>query len=318
MTRADDPAPESCLHNLHRAAADGRTPEATNLCRNQLGTFHMLDCPLFLGRACTYFEAAPEPHPLSSDDDVEDAADDLKLDFLSWQYTARVRALRQPEGAVPPLLTVESIPEPDEDVRLVLRAAAPAEGEAVPGDAPPEAGDAPPAPPVEAPVEEAAAAEPPPEPEPRRPELYPGQRRSEDRASRRRRMREASRRKAPEHVCEDPAHQHAEESAQPAEDAAPVPERRRTVDELLDALPGAELPERREDRGDGQRGARPRARRPRRGRGGGGGGGGGAAGVPSEAPAGRAAGGPEDAPGEPRRARPRRRRRRPSGGTPPA
>jgi hypothetical protein len=127
---ADDPLPqpETCAHNLYRVGEGRRVePEATDLCRNALGVFHMLDCPLTYGLACTYYEAAAAPHPTTSDLDLEAAHEEMQRDFLGWRYRRRVRALTKPKNLVPVGIVVETTAEPEEVVpeTLVMRAPPP-------------------------------------------------------------------------------------------------------------------------------------------------------------------------------------------------
>lgn len=234
-------APESCLHNLHRRPDDERAaPEPTQLCRNEIGVFHMLDCPLFLGLPCTYYERAAEPHPTTPDVALEGASDDLHTDFLSWKYRRRVLALGEPRDSLGAPIVIEPVPEPvvegesdDDDAELELRA---------------------PDPPPEEEVEEPRSS---------RPELYPGQRRSEDRTRRRPRPQDES---AEESDGDEAAEEGDEPAGEPDEPAAP-----RTVEEVLADLPEAKLPDpqtagRRRGRGRG-RGRGGRDKRPREGAG---------------------------------------------------
>src|SRR6185295_13909444 len=102
MSGEPPPAPESCLHNLHRAG-EGRTPrpEPSDLCSNALGVFHMADCPLQIGQSCAYYEVAPVQHETTSDADLGARRDELHDDFLTWRYRRRVRALMKPKGLAP-------------------------------------------------------------------------------------------------------------------------------------------------------------------------------------------------------------------------
>jgi hypothetical protein len=181
------PEPESCLHNVHRISdrRDAR-PEPTDLCRNAIGVFHMADCPLAIGIACVYHEAAPSPHPTTGDADVEVCRDDLRRDFLGWRYRRRVRWLTKPRNLVPTPIVVEAAQEPEEVVpeTLALRAPPPEVAPDASVQAPPPGGSIAPA--AAAPNAGAASGSPvsdAPAP-PSAPELYPGQRRSEERLAR--------------------------------------------------------------------------------------------------------------------------------------
>lgn len=281
------PAPETCLHNLHRAADRERDPpEATDVCRNELGAFHMLDCPLFLGRRCAWYEEATKPHPPTTDAEIAAAREEMRRDFLGWSYRQRVRNLAKPKDLLPRRIVLEPTPALPEDAEqpLVLKVPIPMEPPAtaagvpaeVLGAAPDAASGTSPATPVGdavsaavpeavAPIESAVTAP------ATSSENYPGQRRSEDR-SKRKKLR-----KPP--VPQFPAAAGAPPDVRPAGDddagddgfgagveggepeieiQAVVPAGPKTVEEFLAILPEAKLPEgppRQGDRGrQGQRG----------------------------------------------------------------
>ena len=175
------PAPESCAHNLHRTG-DGRNPrpEPVDLCRNALGMFHMLDCPLTVGMACVYYEASPAPHAVTSDLELEAAREELQGDFLGWRYRRRVRWLTKPKNLVPVPIVVEGAAEVEEVVpdALPMREPPPPTASASGAEAPPAAAvtGAEGAAPASASAPAAPAA----------PERYPGQRRSEERLAKKR------------------------------------------------------------------------------------------------------------------------------------
>lgn len=150
------PAPASCARNLHRASElRGSPPEATDLCVNAAGAFHMLDCPLTWGRPCALYEKADDPHPCAGETEIVKARAQLHRDFLRWPYAQRLKALSQGLDALPTRRAVESVPEPEEQIPESLLSVEPAEVEEEPS----------------LPVEPTA-------------ERYPGQRRSEDRRKR--------------------------------------------------------------------------------------------------------------------------------------
>ena len=92
MSETELPPPERCLHNLHRAAdRTADPPEASDVCRTELGVVHMLDCPLFVGRRCSFFVEAASPHPAATDLEIAGAKEELQRDFLGWSYRQRVR-----------------------------------------------------------------------------------------------------------------------------------------------------------------------------------------------------------------------------------
>ena len=239
VTDDPPPPPETCAHNLYAASDASGRPEASDLCRNELGVFHMLDCPLFLGRPCTYYEPAPEQRSAEDELALERAAQELRQDFLSWGYTRRVRALAQPRDAVPKRAKVEAIDEPEDRGIVVRRVGAEDEPEVVAAE-------------EEVVAEEEAATEEEPEAAPAsRPELYPGQRRSEERVRGPRRARHEGEGEAGD---SDEAPEEADEVVEE--------ERPRTVAELFEQLPEAHLP----DRPGPSRPSTRRGRRPRRGR----------------------------------------------------
>ena len=247
VPRANEPCAGECTHHLHRAPDEGGgrgtdAVESSGLCRNEIGVFHMVDCPLEMGRACTYFEArggAPEPRP---DREIAAARRELRRDFMGWSYFRRVRALRQERGTLPAPRGIEHVPEPEEVIPDEL---ALVEVE----DAPLPTGGA---------ESEEDSSE----------ELYPGQRRSEDRLKGNRQKGRARSRASggtesrrdtdagedtetagdrgdadfgfdPVGAYEDDA----QDTDAGAEAAAAADEGPKTVEELLDALPEAHLPD---------------------------------------------------------------------------
>jgi hypothetical protein len=291
------------MHNLHRIG-DGRAPrpEATDLCRNALGVFHMADCPLTLGLGltCSYYEAAAEPHATTGDLELEAAREELQRDFLGWRYRRRARWLTKPRNLVPVLLSVESAPEPEEVVPEMLAMRAPPVAASAEGGAPaaPANGSAPPSlQPITTEVATtgpvAAAA----------PERYPGQRRSEERLAKKRARlaaRDAAAAAAAKAaqiaaVTETAAAEGPEEQGDDdgfggdlVPDAEPIDEGPKTVEQVLAALPDAPVGPPPQRRGGGRgpggggpggggppRDGQPRHRRRRGRRGGGRGGGGG-------------------------------------------
>jgi hypothetical protein len=307
MSGEPGPAPESCVHNLHRIG-DGRAPrpESTDLCRNALGVFHMADCPLTLGLGlvCSYYEAAAEPHATTGDLELETAREELQRDFLGWRYRRRARWLTKPRNLVPVLLSVESAPEPEEVVPETLAMRLPPVAASAEGGAPPVPANGAAALTSQPITTEVATMGP---VVAAAPERYPGQRRSEERLAKKRARlaaRDAAAAAAAKAAqiaavtgsatAEGPEDEGDDDGfgGDLAEDVEPVDEGPKTVEQVLAALPDAPVgppPQRRGGgRGPGGGGGGPggggpprdgqprhRRRRGRRGRGGGGGGGGG-------------------------------------------
>jgi hypothetical protein len=212
------PAAESCVHNLHREpyGSSRKRAEATDLCRSPIGMVHMVDCPINLGRPCTFYAAASDEVEALSDEDVVRQRTLLHADYMRWSYRRRVHALRKPVGFLPERRAVEIVPDPEIEpgVDLVFARVEALEAE-------------------EASVPVPDTLEGAPE------ERYPGQRRSEDRRSRPTREPHAHRdAEGPTHCCDD----------EPERDEFPevgaAPQLPKTIDELFDALPEAVLPER--------------------------------------------------------------------------
>jgi hypothetical protein len=338
----ETPKPSSCLHNVHRVG-DGRRPEPepTDLCRNALGVFHMLDCPLTLGISCAYYEQSPAPHATTSDVDIESAREELSREFLGWRYRRRVRWLTKPKNLVPVGIVVDGPPEAEEVVpeHLPMKAPPP-DAVAVPVDAAPadaSSGAASTSEPITTSIDPTAPAK------PAAPERYPGQRRSEERLAKKRarlaaKEAAAAAAKAAQIAAAaaqspppeddgfgegvddgDEGDEEGDEfGAEIVEDVEPVDTGPKTVEEVLAALPDAPivLPEPRRGQGPGRGGRGGRGGRPRgpgggpRGPGGGprgSGGGGGPGGPPGGGGGGPGAGGTR---------RRRRRGRRGGGGGP--
>jgi len=65
-----------------------------DMCRTPVGVFSVLDCPVWLGRSCRFFEERedePEPH---TDAEIEDLKNKLRRDYLRWRYRRRTQELR--------------------------------------------------------------------------------------------------------------------------------------------------------------------------------------------------------------------------------
>jgi len=268
----------------------------------------MYDCPLSMGRTCTYYEAAGTEREVLDDDAVVGRRNALHMDYLRWNYRRRVRSLGQDRDAVSPLLLLEPVPEPDVDLGSELVLAHAPEGTLSEPEAQADADsrDAccdPSAAPHEAPlapVESVDAAAPVEAPEPvsRPEERYPGQRRSEDRRG------SSPRRPAAAQAKPEPIEEEDEELAA----ITPADQGPRSIDELFATLPEAHLPEKRAQSkpAAGQRDSR--RGRPGRTRSGGGrrrAGGGSAAGPAKQSP--------ESSSGEASGSRRRRRRPRRTG-----
>ena len=234
----DEPDPSTCLHNVHREPlGKGIEPEATDLCSSPIGMVHMYDCPLSMGRTCTYYEAAGTEREVLDDDAVVGRRNALHMDYLRWNYRRRVRSLGQDRDAVSPLLLLEPVPEPDVDLGSELVLAHAPEGTLSEPEAQADADsrDAccdPSAAPHEAPlapVESVDAAAPVEAPEPvsRPEERYPGQRRSEDRRG------SSPRRPAAAQAKPEPIEEEDEELAA----ITPADQGPRSIDELFATLP---------------------------------------------------------------------------------
>ena len=88
-------------------------------CVNRIGVFHMLDCPVYLGRTCCLFDPraeGEEPVPVRPPR-IFEIRETLAEDYLRWPYHRRVALL---SGSEPP--PGEDPPPPD-----VVPAASPAD-----------------------------------------------------------------------------------------------------------------------------------------------------------------------------------------------
>jgi hypothetical protein len=94
---------ERCRHLVWRNTPDEPGIEPGPYCRNDLGVFPLLDCPVLQGRTCARFERREGDPRASSETELRDLAAILAADYLGWRYWRRVRALAGEEiDASPP------------------------------------------------------------------------------------------------------------------------------------------------------------------------------------------------------------------------
>jgi hypothetical protein len=125
---------------------EGRTEDGepasvcADFCRTPIGMVSILDCPVWLGKSCRYFEEREgEPEP-TLEAELEEMSDLLRTDYLRWRYWRRIHELRAavvagtagvlagPEDPLP--VSAHEIPARPEAVR------APRRKPRFPGDAP--------------------------------------------------------------------------------------------------------------------------------------------------------------------------------------
>jgi len=102
----------TCRRFLFR---EGRTGEgepdvvSAEMCKTPVGVISALDCPVWLGRHCRFYEEREgEPEPLI-DAEIEELRGKLRKDYLRWRYRRRTQDLRsEPVDA-------EEIEEDDSD-----------------------------------------------------------------------------------------------------------------------------------------------------------------------------------------------------------
>jgi hypothetical protein len=70
-----------------------------DLCRAPTGVFALLDCPVWIGRTCRFFEEREgDPEPIS-DADLERLRERLLADYMRWPYRKRIQDLgRTPDA----------------------------------------------------------------------------------------------------------------------------------------------------------------------------------------------------------------------------
>ena len=99
-----------CRHLVWEASPEDGHLEPGTLCENRLGVFHLLDCPVYLGRRCCLFSPRAEgEEPAAPDPDrIRDLKLALSEDYLRWPYRRRVTRLHAAEP--PP--GEDPVPEP--------------------------------------------------------------------------------------------------------------------------------------------------------------------------------------------------------------
>jgi hypothetical protein len=103
----------TCRHvRFRKGRAAESEPEivATDICKAPSGVIALLDCPVWLGRTCRFFEErAGDPEPVS-DGELSRLRERLLADYMRWPYRQRVRGLARPGDG-----TEEDVPGEDED-----------------------------------------------------------------------------------------------------------------------------------------------------------------------------------------------------------
>jgi hypothetical protein len=130
-----------CRRFIYREGIPGEAePDVVpaDMCRTPVGVIHVLDCPVWLGRHCRFFETRegePEPHTMA---EVESLRAKLRRDYLRWRYRRRTQDLRSAVEAETEPETAEG--DDADDTEIVARPeVAPARGARqprFPGDAP--------------------------------------------------------------------------------------------------------------------------------------------------------------------------------------
>jgi len=92
-SRPEAPDHERCRHVVREAGSD----EPVRYCRNPTGVFVLLDCPVFQGGACRFFDPLAEGHapPVTDAAGLAEVRAELAEDYLRWRYRRRVEALRR-------------------------------------------------------------------------------------------------------------------------------------------------------------------------------------------------------------------------------
>ena len=90
-------------------------PEGAGFCESPIGPIDALDCPLWLGRTCRFFEERTEDPVALEDEALAEARDRLREQYLRWQYRERVRRLAA-GGVDPEPIDVTQL-SPEEDAR---------------------------------------------------------------------------------------------------------------------------------------------------------------------------------------------------------
>jgi hypothetical protein len=86
---------EQCGHLVWRVSAGLDTPSPGPYCDSPIGVFPVLDCPVFQGRSCGYFEVRPEETSpeIASEERLEALSATLAEDYLGWRYWRRIERL---------------------------------------------------------------------------------------------------------------------------------------------------------------------------------------------------------------------------------
>jgi hypothetical protein len=92
---------EDCRHLVFRISPASDSPVPGPYCDSPIGVFPRLDCPVFQGRKCAYFEprADEEAPSVSSREEIEALGARLAEDYLGWRYWRRIEEL---SGGPPP------------------------------------------------------------------------------------------------------------------------------------------------------------------------------------------------------------------------
>jgi hypothetical protein len=123
-----------------RPEADEPPAVCADLCRTPVGAIALLDCPVWQGLECRFYERREgEPEPLT-EAELEEHRDDLRADYLRWKYWRRVGELRPIAGdeEVPPpeAGTEDEAPRPVREIPARPEAAGSRRKQRFPGDAP--------------------------------------------------------------------------------------------------------------------------------------------------------------------------------------
>ncbi len=87
----------SCRRFIFR---EGRTGEgeadvvSADMCKTPVGIISSLDCPVWLGRHCRFFEEREGDAEPLIDAEIEELRGKLRKDYLRWRYRLRTQDLR--------------------------------------------------------------------------------------------------------------------------------------------------------------------------------------------------------------------------------
>lgn len=92
---------EDCRHLVFRVSPEADGPEPGPYCDSPIGVFPKLDCPVFQGRKCGYFEprADEEAPAVLGEAEITALGALLAMDYLGWRYWRRIERL---SGGPPP------------------------------------------------------------------------------------------------------------------------------------------------------------------------------------------------------------------------